>query len=376
MIDSEPTEVPAEIVTLLRQHGLYGKNIGIYRLVAKTPLQTEVITGTLPKPDQEAKRQAGPTKITVAKYPINFPNLVARLTLGAIGPILTLPGAGDDFWTPRVIRNLGVTTADRKFKRWFNYLELDRHVEQAAWDRRSIWARVNVDVRRHFLHAIAAVDRPGGFFSLEGPEAPLDLNRVIPDRLSVAKAAIDGFAELLTERGEDLEATFHTYLANNPILLDVYGSAESKPRFVYPPGLSPIGKEYVEPDFVIRYPGGRYKLVELERPGKGLATKRGEPRSGVTQAAFQIGEWKDFIQNHYDVLRERYPGISSSPWTQVVISRSAVEHSGVQDVERYLGLIRQQLAVDDVITYDILLERAREAYARLAGAMIGDQEQT
>jgi hypothetical protein len=375
MVDSEPTEVPAKIVSLLRQQGVYGKNIGVYRLVAKTRLEADVKVGQLPKPTEEVKRHVGSTKISVRRYDFDFASLIARLTYGAIGPIIELPMSSEDFLcTPRVIRSIGMTTADRDHKRWFNYLELNRHVDEAAWDRRSIWMRVNVDVRRHFLHAIGAIDRRGGLLALEGPEAPLDLLRdasnAVPDKLRVAKGAIDGFSELLTTHGGDPEATFHDYLAEHPIVLDVYGSAESTPRFVFPPGQSPLGKEYVEPDFVIRYPGRRYKLVELERPSKGLATRRGEPRSGVTQAAFQIGEWKDFIRNHYEVLRDRYPGIASSPRTEVIISRSAIEHSGVGDVDRYLGLIREQLAVDDVITYDILLQRAQEAYARLSGAMV------
>jgi hypothetical protein len=33
-------------------------------------------------------------------------------------------------------------------------------------------------------------------------------------------------------------------------------------------------------------------------------------------------------------------------------------------------MVRQQLAVDEVITYDLLVERAREAYARLSGALL------
>jgi Shedu protein SduA, C-terminal len=372
MIDTEPTQVTDDIIAILRQHNLYGKNIGIYRIVHKEPLLADVEHGRLPPFEEETTRHINSTKILVRSYPIDVSDMLARLTLGSIGPILDLrlPDSRSEFWTPRVIRGLGVTTANRKIKRWFNYLEVSSHVDQAAWDRRGIWARVSIDLRRHFLHAVAAVDSPGAFISFDAPTAPLDLVRSIPDKLSQVKVAIDGFAALLDERGSDPESTFHQYLANNPVILDVYGSVESKPRFTYPAGQSPLGKKYVEPDFLIRYPGQRYRLVELERPSKGLATIRGEPRSGVTQAAWQIGEWKDYIQNHYDLLRERYPGISSMPRTQVVISRSAVENSGVTDVNRYLAMLRQDLAVDEIITYDLLVEQAREAYARLSGALL------
>jgi hypothetical protein len=46
-----------------------------------------------------------------------------------------------------------------------------------------------------------------------------------------------------------------------------------------------------------------------------------------------------------------------------------VERSGVSNTERYLAILRQQFAVDEIITYDILLAQAQTAYAQLAGAM-------
>lgn len=373
MVDAEPTQVPEHIISMLRGQNILGKNIGIYRIVHQQPLPTGIEKGVLPSFDAEQKRRVGSTRLLVRSYPTSISDLIARLTLGAVGPILdlNLTSSQTEFWTPRVIRGIGVTTADRTIKHWFNYLEIGSHVEPAAWDQRSIWVRVSVDLRRHFIHAIEALNSAEGFISFDAPTAPLDLAQSIPDKLNHVKIAIDGFVALLEERGSEPEAVFHRYLAANPVILDVYGSVESKPKFRYPPDqLPPTGKTYVEPDFLIRYPGQRYRLIELERPAKGLATVRGEPRSGVTQAAWQIGEWKDYIQNHYDLLRERYPGISSGPWTQVVISRSAVEQSGVTDVSRYLAMVRQQLGVDEVITYDLLVERAREAYARLSGALL------
>lgn len=381
LVDREPTYVPKEIETRLRLEGLYGKDIGIYRIVPKSPLTEEIRIGQLPRPVSEFKKQADSlTEIVVKAYEISFSDLITRLTLGAIGPTLVLhvPSANDAFWAPTIIRGLGIATADRKHKTWLNYLELLGHSNSAAWDRRSIWARVSVDVRRDFLHATAKIDRPGAAIavlsgppsSASGPEAPLDLIRATTDKLDMLGKAIDGFARLLSDRGDEVESVFHRYLASHPVLLDVYGVVESKPRFTYPAGESPTGKGFVEPDFLIRYPADNtYKLVELERPNKGLATKHGEPRHEVGQATFQIAEWKDYIQNHYELLKARYPGISSPPRTQVVISRSTMERSGVSNTERYLAMLRQQFTVDEIITYDILLEHARTAYAQLAGAM-------
>jgi hypothetical protein len=192
------------------------------------------------------------------------------------------------------------------------------------------------------------------------------------ERLSRVGAAIDSFARLLDETAEGEEAVFHAFLKQYPILLDVYGEAVSKPRFVYPPNASPLGKAYVEPDFVIRYPGNAYRLVELERPGKLVATASGQPRADVTQATFQIAEWRAYIANHYDQLRELFPGISSNNSATVVISRGNARAFGAgRDMTKYKELLRAQFAGIEVLTYDDLIERAREAYARMASLGIG-----
>jgi hypothetical protein len=75
------------------------------------------------------------------------------------------------------------------------------------------------------------------------------------------------------------------------IFLDVYGTCESKPQFVYSAGAtSPIGKTSLEPDFLIRYPDRSYKLIEIERLSKNVATAQGQPRAEIAQAVFQCAE--------------------------------------------------------------------------------------
>jgi hypothetical protein len=124
----------------------------------------------------------------------------------------------------------------------------------------------------------------------------------------------------------------------------------------------------VRRDTVIRRPGSRYTVVELERPGKLVATKRGHARAEVTQASFQIAEFKDYIVEHYDLLKEVFPGINRDPALIVVISRSTeASFGGRGDTHRQLQLLREQLGVDELLTYDDLLDRARAALARLSG---------
>jgi antiviral defense system Shedu protein SduA len=278
---------------------------------------------------------------------------------------IKLPEPTSPFWRPHITRDLGFVPADRNSKRFFHYLELGPHLDEAAWDERSIPTRLAVDLRRDFAYAFATQHQTGGgTISFGAPNLWVER---FHDRLRILGDTISRFATLLTEEGEANEAVFHRFLEENPIMLDVYGNIRSKPRFIYPPGESPLGKQYVEPDFIVLYPNNSYKLIELERPSKNLGTVRGEPCSEVTQAAFQTAEWKTYILKHYDQIRKEFPGISLDHRTMIVISRAMEESVGLgRKVRDYLELVKNQLNVDEVFTYDDLLQRAASAYARLS----------
>jgi len=375
LVDFPETRTPSEIVDLLKREGIWGKDIGIYRIVSEDGFPDEVWCGRLPKPKDAAKEAVeSKTLIRVFRYDIDWNTLIQRLTFGAFCKILDLklPNQGSNFWNPRIIRNLGFATADRQHKRFYHYLELLPHVEKAAWDTRSIWTRVHVDIRRDFAHAIGAGGRQGGIVAFDKPEAQIGL---FYDRLSALKEAIDKFEVLLENYGGKDESVFHEFLKENSVLLDVYGEPISKPRFYYPEGESPLGKEYVEPDFIIRYPGNVYKLVELEKPGKAVATKKGYPRAEVSQAAFQIAEWKTYILNHYEVIKQKFPGIVVNHSSMIVIGRASEENlRSKKDVRRYMELVKESFSVDDVFLYNDLLNRARQAYIRLCGMTIERNE--
>jgi hypothetical protein len=371
LVDQEPSRTPSWVVDRLKAEGLYGENIGISRIVAKDRLPIEEWTGALPVPLETAKRQVDGLTIVAKKYDITWRVLIARLTFGAFGTILDLrlPDSKAPFWNPHQLRRIGISTADWRNRRWFSLLELSPHVDPAAWDVRALPTRVNVDIRRDFLDAVGSLERDGGTIKIPGPDAEPPLELAL-DRLARLEESINGLQRLLDEHGEDPEWTFHQYIEENPVLLDVYARTVSKPRFQYPPGESPLGKAYVEPDFVLIYPNERYRLVELERPGKALATKSGEPRSGVTQAAFQIAEWRDYINNHYASISKLFPGISSKPMSTVIISRATSARPGGIGLHRYLAILREQLAVDEVITYDDLISRGWAAVTQIASAQI------
>lgn len=376
MVDTEPTRTPGWVTDKLKRAGLLGKFIGIYRIVGH--VSEETWAGTLPPSSGKAVVEVTNTTIDVAKFDIKVAELVDRLTFGAIGSILDLhlPDDSSDFWHPHIIRNLGFMTADRNQQRFVEYMEVLHHGDDAAWDPRSIRARVVGDVRRDYAHAatappdgatLALGTRGGGkteaIFKEIGSSSK---SEQIARRFEILVPAIQGFRELLRGAAKDPERTFQNYLEEHPVLLDAYATAVARPRFMYPPGSkSPVGKSWVEPDFVLTYPGHRYKLVEIERPGKSLGTSSGRPSADVTQPAFQLAEWRDFIRQYPAIVEERFPGLPGNFSTMLVVSRRTREATGKHDPDRYLPLVQDTYAADQVYFFDDLTDLAEVLQAKL-----------
>lgn len=328
-------------------------------------------TAALPTPKATLihKVEGGP-KIDIGIYNASWETVIQNLSFGAFQHVLDLhlPERTKQFWNPHIIKNIGLVTEDGK-RRYIRYLELLRHSNGAAWEPRSAWMRANIDVRRDFTRAFREVDaqaKNGATIHIPSPNAEIETR--VRDRLETLERAITEFENLLHDQPDEKESVFHNYLRSNPILLDVYGTTKSKPRFSYPNGsISPTGKSYVEPDFIIQYPAdGTYRLIELERPNHLFDTTSGHPRVQVTHAAYQIAEWSHYIQNHYDLIREQFPGISSGYRSTIIISRSNESaFSKAQNLQEYIGIVRQQLNIDEVLTYDMLLDRAKIALSQL-----------
>ena len=350
---------------MLRSRGLLGQSIGIYRIVAKQEIPQEIWNGVLPT-GGDYIQTSGRQTVRVIQVQCSRGELLARLTFGAIGACsvldIKLSTHAADFWIPHIIRRMGFFNAEGQLRRFFNYLETAAHLDSAAWDPRSIFARVQSDIRRDFAYALAIQD--GGSLSFGRGQSP---TQVFYDRLSVLGNTIAAFGKLLKESAGADEAIFHSFLAQNSALLDIYAEATSKPRFVHPNGMhSATGKAYLEPDFVLKFPDGTYRLVELERPSKMIATKEGHPRAQFSQASFQIAEWREFIANHYELIRGRFPGIATSTGAMLIIGRSTEEAlGGPRNVREYKATLRMLLTNTDIYTYDELWQRANEAYIRL-----------
>jgi Domain of unknown function (DUF4263) len=303
--------------------------------------------------------------IDVSQYALSFLELLSITCFGS-GQIAEFFGKSyaesiDNFWIPFLVRNWAFTSQSGGIVRYFHYLEVSNHVEPAAWDTRSIWVRVGADITRDFR---ATVESKWGWGSFHIPKA----SPVIVDRLSSLADAISGLEILLKTDQDSDEKVFHDFLYAHPVLIDVYGWVVSKPRWRYPEGkASPVGKTYLEPDFVVCYPGGRYKLVEIEKPSKRLATEKGHPRSEVGQAVNQLSEWKHFLKYHAESIRDEFPNIGMDFSSMLVISRSSAESVGLgRDIEAVEELYAMWASVGEFYTYDKLLTRAQVMYERLA----------
>lgn len=365
MSDYEPTRVPAWVKQVRDEHGIKDNN-GIYRMVGANDVPPYVWAGKLGESWDSYSSSVEDVEIRVTRYRYDWLDLLRRLTFGSLGHILDLhlPDTDAEFWNPRIIRSLGFFPADYSSKRFVNYGELLRHADLAAWEPRTAWARAHLDLRRDFADAVSGLDG-GASLSFEDVPTPT-IGPPYRDRLDALRHAINGLAELLSSQADGDESIFHDYLFENPVLLDVYGKATSKPRFRYPDNSGPTGKSYVEPDFVLTYPNQTYKLVELERPSHGMATRGGHPRAAVTHAAYQIAEWQDYINRHYDQVKDAFPGIAGNNSGIVIISRDTLAaFPTVGDRHHYMSLLRQQFGTYDILTYDDVLIRARTALQQL-----------
>lgn len=370
-VDYEPTITPPAVTETLKSAGLLGKPIGIYRIVAKSKLSPEVWSGRVNNVVRQLERHDKATGITLKLLEVRGPlkEVVSILSFGAYGIILDmhLPTEQSQIGTPHLIRNFGVFTADLSNRRFFHHLEIHGQADECAWDKRIVSLRAQQDMRRDMANALADPPQSGGATMSFG-SSPSWIDKY-SNRLERLKAGIEALRSALLLRADDVEAVFHEVIRKHPLLLDIYGTCDSKPQFVYPAGkTSPIGKVSLEPDFLVVYPDQSYKLVEIERPSKAVATAQGQPRSEVSQAVFQTAEWKHFIKTYYQELHSRYPGIQSKCKTAVVMSRTTQQNfKNIDDIRAYTGLMMEQYKIDEFFTFDDLYDRACTAYALLSG---------
>jgi hypothetical protein len=175
--------------------------------------------------------------------------------------------------------------------------------------------------------------------------------------LSARKA----FAALLAELEGLLngpEEPAHQFLKANPALLS--------PTHVVSWSKLPFGDRVS--DFVFREPGGEYLLVEIESPVRELFRKDGQQRQELTHAINQILDWRVFLENNLDTVREDLglAGISTNPRSLIVIGRS----SSLTEANRLkLTTLQNQTPNLKIITYDELIANAKAVVENLFGPL-------
>lgn len=381
LVDREPSVVPEEFQSMRKTAGTIGRpSKEIYRIVVDDCLPQHIWDGNLPVEYWHQKLSDG-SSISVFTTHLGIEDASALLSYGALGRTLDLhlDIQVDAFWEPAIYSHIGMVRADRQKKRFFDHLEIHAHKSMAAWEPRSVWARAASDVRRDFLRHLPQNESGNpaflGFtrgdtrshFTMGGSRHHgwVGTQDGILQKLRVS---IEELRDLLVFQKDATEDVFHSFLLENSVLFDVYGTIVNKPRFRYPEGqLSPVGKAFVEPDFIIKYQNSTYKLVELERASKRLGTRSGHPRQDLGQAAFQIAEWKDYIAQHYDQLRDKFPGISEKSPSLVVLSMDSINDCADQaELNRKISLYKRQFSVDEIWTYHDVLRNAEMLYTRLS----------
>jgi len=364
-VDYEPSRTPDWVTTTLSENGLLGKSIGIYRIVSEKELPKKIWNGELPTPIKNTSLKDG-SQVSIIKLDCSIDDAVARLTFGSFGRILDvyLERNRSVFWKPHIISGLGFFNAELTGPRFCNYIEVLPHIDRAAWDTRTIALRAAADVRRDFARFTGKKEGGATFNFGEHDQWVENYQR----SLHKLWEAISSFEELLATNSNAIEDVFHKFLELNPILLDPIGKVLSKPKLVYPNGkTSPDGKSYVEPDFIVISPSGSYRLIEIERASKNLATRAGHARQDLAQAAFQIAEWKQFIAQNYHTLEDRFPNISENSPSAIILSRSTQNGFESEAALRHkVDQLKRQFNVDEILTYDDVLKNARSLYDKLS----------
>ncbi len=185
----------------------------------------------------------------------------------------------------------------------------------------------------------------------------MGLEKVPPDRqkdrvIAELEFAIDEFEQVVAR--DPHERIIQEYLSTkrNQILLDP--SALSITPHVY------LRNDH-EIDFAVQEAEEQYVLVEIERSGLPVLTKKGRPRAELTHAQQQVKDWFEWIGENREYARSKMPGIRE-PKGRVIMGR----RSSILPEHRHV-LARESAESRRITTqtYDDLLDRAKQHLANL-----------
>lgn len=180
----------------------------------------------------------------------------------------------------------------------------------------------------------------------------MGLEKVPPDQkedrvIVELEAAIKEFEQVVARDPHERVIQGFLTIRRNQILLDP--SARSITPNVY------LRKKH-EIDFVVQGAEGQYVLVEIERSGLPLLTKKGRPRAELTHAQQQVKDWFEWIGENREYARSIMPGISEPKGRVIMGRRSSIrpEHKHV------LARERAESRRITTQTYDDLLDRVKQ----------------
>lgn len=119
---------------------------------------------------------------------------------------------------------------------------------------------------------------------------PNRASRASIEAMALAVNQTVGQFDTLTRRNDVVEAELQQFLESHPLLLDPTSSGRV-PRLRF-------GDEYVS-DFVLWYPDGRYRLVEIE-PSREPILSGGNLSPRTLHALGQVRDWTSYIAGHPD----------------------------------------------------------------------------
>ena len=187
----------------------------------------------------------------------------------------------------------------------------------------------------------------------------MGLEKVPPDQqedrvIAELEAAIDEFGRVVARDPHESVIQEYLTIKRNRILLDP--SALSITPRVW------LRKEH-EVDFVVQEAEGQYVLVQIERSGLPVLTKKGRPRAELTHTQQQVKDWFEWITRNREDARSIMPGISEPKGWVIMGRRSSIppEHRHV--------LARESAESQRIMTqtYDDLLDRAKQHLGNLRG---------
>ena len=178
--------------------------------------------------------------------------------------------------------------------------------------------------------------------------------------LAALRFSISELEALLTAKKRN-EAVLQRCLTENPALFG--------PDYVQVLPKHVLGAEY-EMDYALVRHTGLVDLVEIEACSLPVFNKNGDPSRYLVHAEQQVIDWLAWVERHSSYARERLPEIMA-PVGYVVIGRSeSTPEDQLERLRRRNALFRGALVV---LTYDQLLERAKNVLGYMEGAPIGGE---